>query len=107
MSANVSPNCCDCSTELGQIFDCNKWNKNLLKRWFDYEAVGHLCAPEAERKLHMFSKAFWLLRAQNQDAATFGPPTSTNMVYAFPWDACPYSCELIERIEEELSEGCV
>tara|TARA_R100000406_G_scaffold36434_1_gene24096 strand:- start:2765 stop:3088 length:324 start_codon:yes stop_codon:yes gene_type:complete len=107
MSANVSPNCCPCSTELGQIFGCDKWNKDMLKRWFDYLAVEHKCAPKAEENLHMFSKAFWLLRAQNQSAANFGPPTSTNLTYSFPWDACPYSCELIERIEEELSEGCV
>tara|TARA_Y100000588_G_C14096452_1_gene856809 strand:- start:4 stop:324 length:321 start_codon:yes stop_codon:yes gene_type:complete len=106
MSANISPDCCNCSEDLGQIFACDKWNSNLLKRWFDYAAVMHLCEPVAEKKIHLFSKAFWLLRAQNQTAENYGPPASTNMVYAFPHDACPYSCELIERIEEELSEGC-
>ena len=52
----------------------------------------------------MFSKAFWLLRGQSN--SSYGPPTSTNLPFAFPYDVCGYSCELISRIEEELSEGC-
>lgn len=104
MSANISPDCCECSTDLAKLFDCGKWNKDLLKRWFDYSAVEHLCTPKAEKNLHMFSKAFWLLRGQSN--SSYGPPTSTNLPFSFPYDVCGYSCELISRIEEELSEGC-
>ena len=100
----ISIDCCPCSLELGQLFDCKTWNKDLLKRWFDYSAVEHMCTPKAEKNLHMFSKAFWLLRGQNN--TSYGPPTSTNLPYVFPHEACPYSCELINRILEELSEGC-
>tara|TARA_R100000458_G_C8274783_1_gene249759 strand:- start:1290 stop:1613 length:324 start_codon:yes stop_codon:yes gene_type:complete len=106
MSANVSPECCPCTVNLDGLFSCDRWNESLLKNWFDHAAVMHICETESKRKIHLFSKAFWLLRAQNQSASQFGPPASTNIEYAFPHDACTYSCELIERIKEELSEGC-